>query len=106
MAVRCKRCDSDRHVRNGEVRGSRGTGARICGLNFVEGDEHGKTGVMGKAIAMLLYCSGGVSYGFTTELLWVRKAASGIEEPAADVEVKEAEIEKNMDMVGGGPPCR
>ncbi len=27
-------------------------------------------------------------------LLWVRKAASGIEEPAADVDVKEVEIEK------------
>ena len=63
-------------------------------MNFVEGDERGKVGVMTKAIAILLYGSGGVSYGFTTVLRWVSKAAFCIEEPAADVDVKEVEIEK------------
>ena len=68
----------------------------------MEGDERVKIGVMDKAIAILLYCSGGVGYGFTTVLRQVRKSAYGIEEPAAHADVKEGGDRKNMDMEGGG----
>ena len=88
-----------------------------CGYNFVIGDERDKVKPDGKALAVLLYSTGKVSYGFiaklfnvnrTAVLKWIRNIGGKIPEPQIDGEIKEIQIDemwhfilkktKNMDM--------
>ena len=109
MGVKCKRCGSRHCVLNGKVRGKQRYKCKECGYNFVRGDSRQKIGAVGKSLAILLYGSGNVSYGFiarlfgvsrTTVLRWVRKAASCITKPVAEAHVKEVEIDEMWHFIG------
>ena len=69
MGLRCKRCGSEAHVRNGLMRGQQRYVCKGCGLNFTDTPPRGKPLTL-KAAAVLLYVSG-LSMNRTAKLLGV-----------------------------------
>ena len=69
MGLRCKRCGSEEHTRNGFVRGRQRYRCKACGLNFTATPPRGKPLAM-KVTAVLLYLSG-LSMNRTAKLLGV-----------------------------------
>src|ERR671910_3542701 len=57
MGLRCKRCGSGGHVRNGLMRGKQRYRCKACGLNFTDTPPRGMPLAL-KATAVLLYVSG------------------------------------------------
>ena len=88
--IRCKRCQSADHVRNGIVRGFQRYRCQDCGCNFTLTPPRGKPEAM-KALALLLYATGNMSFNGIGKLLgvsdvsvlrWVRDAARRVPEPS------------------------
>src|SRR5512143_1506305 len=69
MGLRCTRCGSEIHVKNGRMRGTQRYLCKACGLNFTDVPMPGKPLAM-KAAAVLLYISG-LSMNRTGKLLGV-----------------------------------
>ena len=69
MGLRCKRCGSEAHVKNGLMRGQQRSLCKGCGLNFTDTPARGKPLAL-KAAAVLLYVSG-LSMNRTAKLLGV-----------------------------------
>ena len=69
MDLRCKRCGSGEHVKNGLMRGKQRYRCRACGLNFTDTPPRGKPLAL-KITAVLLYVSG-LSMNRTAKLLGV-----------------------------------
>jgi transposase len=69
MGLRCKRCGSEAHVKNGLMRGQQRYRCKACGLNFTNTPARGKPLAL-KAAAVLLYVSG-LSMNRTAQLLGV-----------------------------------
>ncbi len=69
MGLRCKRCGSERQVKNGLMRGQQRYVCKECGLNFTDTPPRGKPLAL-KAAAVLLYVSG-LSMNRTAKLLGV-----------------------------------
>ena len=69
MGLRCKRCGSEEHVKNGLMRGQQRYLCKGCGLNFTDTPPRGKPLAL-KAAAVLLYVSG-LSMNRTAQLLGV-----------------------------------
>jgi transposase len=69
MGLRCKRCGSGGHVRNGLMRGKQRYRCKACGLNFTDAPPRGMPLAM-KGPAVLLYLSG-LSLNRTAKLLGV-----------------------------------
>jgi transposase len=69
MALRCKGCGSEGHVKNGFMRGKQRYRCKACGLNFTDTPPPGKPLAM-KVTAVLLYVSG-LSMNRTAKLLGV-----------------------------------
>ena len=69
MGLRCKRCGSEEHVRNGLMRGKQRYRCKGCGLNFTDTPPRGMPPAM-KVTAVLLYLSG-LSMNRTAKLLGV-----------------------------------
>ena len=69
MGLRCKRCGSEEHVKNGLMRGQQRSLCKGCGLNFTDTPPRGKPLAL-KAAAVLLYVSG-LSMNRTAKLLGV-----------------------------------
>src|SRR3954454_22573164 len=69
MGLRCKRCGSDEHVKNGRMRNKQRYLCKGCGLNFTDTPPRGKALAL-KAAAVLLYVSG-LSMNRTAKLLGV-----------------------------------
>jgi transposase-like protein len=69
MGLRCKRCGSERQVKNGLMRGQQRYLCKGCGLNFTDTPARGKPLAL-KAAAVLLYVSG-LSMNRTAKLLGV-----------------------------------
>jgi transposase len=69
MGLRCKRCGSEEHVKNGLMRGQQRYLCKGCGLNFTNTPPRGKPLAL-KAAAVLLYVSG-LSMNRTAKLLGV-----------------------------------
>ena len=69
MGLRCKRCGSEEHVKNGLMRGQQRYLCKGCGLNFTDTPARGKPLAL-KAAAVLLYISG-LSMNRTAKLLGV-----------------------------------
>ena len=57
MGLRCKRCGSEEHTKNGFMRGKQRYRCRACGLNSTDTPPRGMPLAM-KATAVLLYVSG------------------------------------------------
>ena len=69
MELRCKRCGSGEHTRNGFMRGKQRYRCKACGLNFTDTPPRGKPLAL-KVTAVLLYVSG-LSMNRTAKLLGV-----------------------------------
>ena len=69
MGLRCKRCGSGEHVKNGLMRGKQRYRCRACGLNFTDTPPRGMP-LRVKVTAVLLYLSG-LSMNRTAKLLGV-----------------------------------
>src|SRR5690348_10389157 len=69
MGLRCKRCGSEEHVKNGLMRNKQRYLCKGCGLNFTDTPARGKPLAL-KAAAVLLYVSG-LSMNRTAQLLGV-----------------------------------
>ena len=69
MQLRCKRCGSAEHIKNGFMRGKQRYRCKACGLNFTAAPPRGLP-LKVKATAVLLYLSG-LSMNRTAELLGV-----------------------------------
>ncbi len=73
MGLRCKRCGSEEHVRNGLMRGKQRYRCKACGLNFTDTPPRGMP-LRVKVEAVLLYLSG-LSMNRTAKLLGVSTPA-------------------------------
>ena len=69
MGLRCKRCGSEGHVKNGFMKGLQRRRCKACGLNFTDTPPRGMPLAL-KATAVLLYVSG-LSMNRTAKLLGV-----------------------------------
>ena len=69
MGLRCKRCGSEKHVKNGLMRNKQRYRCKACGLNFTDTPARGKPLAL-KGAAVLLYVSG-LSMNRTAKLLGV-----------------------------------
>src|SRR5690242_21879526 len=69
MALRCKGCGSEEHVKNGFMRGEQRYRCGACGLNFADTPPRGMP-LRIKVTAVLLYLSG-PSMNRTAKLLGV-----------------------------------
>jgi len=69
MELSCKRCGSERQVKNGLMRGKQRYLCKDCGLTFTDTPPRGKPLAL-KAAAVLLYVSG-LSMNRTAKLLGV-----------------------------------
>ena len=69
MGLRCKRCGSEEHVKNGFMKGLQRYRCKACGLNFTYTPPRGMP-LRVKATAVLLYLSG-LSMNRTAKLLGV-----------------------------------
>ncbi len=69
MGLRCKRCGSGEHVKNGFMKGLQRYRCKACGLNFTDTPPRGMPLAM-KVTAVLLYLSG-LSMNRTAKLLGV-----------------------------------
>ena len=69
MALRCKGCGSEEHVKNGFMRGKQRYRCKACGLNFTDTPPRGMP-LRVKLEAVLLYLSG-LSMNRTAKLLGV-----------------------------------
>ena len=92
--IRCKRCGASDYVKNGIVREQQRYHCKSCGCNFTQTPARGKPPAM-KALALLLYAMGNMSFGSIARILgvsdvavlnWVRAEARKLPEPtvAAD----------------------
>jgi transposase len=69
VGLRCKRCGSEEHVKNGLMRTKQRSLCKGCGLNFTDTPTRGKPLAL-KVAAVLLYVSG-LSMNRTAKLLGV-----------------------------------
>src|SRR5262245_8748534 len=84
--------------------GSNAISAVIVGYNFVLGDErHSHATEVKKALCMILYSLGKVSFGFltkrlgvsrTTTYFWIRHAAASMDEPTIAPDIQEIEFDE------------
>ena len=93
--VCCKRCGAADHTKNGIVRDVQRYLCRSCGCNFTMTPPRGKPPAM-KALAMLLYAMGNVSFCSIARILgvsdvavlnWIRDEARKLPEPSIKAEV-------------------
>src|SRR5271154_2617407 len=93
--VCCKRCGVADHVKNAIVRGLQRCHCLSCGCNFTTAPPRGKPPAM-KALALLLYAMGNVSFCSIARILgvsdvavlnWVRDEARKLPEPSLKAEL-------------------
>ena len=102
--ISCKNCHNTHTVKNGFVRDKQRYKCKMCGYNFVLGDErYPHTTEVKKALSIILYSLGKASFGFlaklfgvsrTTTYYWIRQAASIIDEPTIDADIQEIEFDE------------
>ena len=89
VSVCCKRCGAANYIKNGTVRKLQRYRCKECGCNFTATKPRGKPAAM-KALALLLYAMGNVSFGSIARLLdvsdvavlkWIRAEARKLPEP-------------------------
>jgi len=117
--LRCKRCGSVDYARSGVVRGHQRYRCRACGCHFTDTPARGKPPAM-KALAVLLYGMGGMSFSMIGRVLgvsdvavlkWVRAEAASLPEPEVGPSVVTVEVDemwhylkKSLPSSGSGGP--
>lgn len=95
-AIVCKGCGAADYVKNGIVRGMQRYRCRECACNFTNTKPRGKPAAM-KALALLLYAMGNMSFCGIGRLLkvsdvsvlrWARAAALELPEPEMPTDVE------------------
>ena len=115
----CKRCVGSAYARSGMVRGHQRYRCRTCGCHFTDTPLRGKPPAM-KALAVLLYGMGGMSFSMIGRVLgvsdvavlkWVRAEAVALPEPTVPVAAMTVEIDemwhfikKSLPSCGSGAP--
>jgi transposase len=102
--VTCKNCHDTHTVKNGFVRDKQRYQCKLCGYNFVLGDErHSPATEVKKALCIILYSLGKASFGVlanlfgvsrTTTYDWIRHAAASTNEPMIAEDVQEIEFDE------------
>ena len=119
VRLACKRCGVSDYARSGVVRGHQRYRCRACGCHFTDTPARGKPPAM-KALAVLLYAMGNMSFNGIGRLLgvsdvavlkWVRAEAMALPEPevpatTVTVEVDEMwhYLKKSLPSSGSGGP--
>lgn len=108
--TQCKRCDSEKTIKNGTVRGKRRYKCKICGYNFTEGDGRvNESLVVKKALAVILYSLGKASFGMLGKLFgvnrsltyrWIRDEAEKLSEPVVSGKIREMEFDEMWHFIG------
>lgn len=115
----CKSCGGMEATKSGFVRGLQRYRCRACGCNFTKTPPRGKPAAM-KAMAVLLYAMGNMSFGMIGRILgvsdvsilrWVRAEAKALPEPAVPADVKVLVLDemwhfvkKSQTRFGSGAP--
>jgi len=68
LKIICKKCGSNKVVKNGKVRSEQRYKCKECHHNFIIGDKREKLSAAARALAILLYGRGKASYGFIAKL--------------------------------------
>ena len=107
--VACKNCHDTHTVKNGFVRDKQRYTCKLCGYNFVLGDErHSHATEVKKALCVILYSLGKASFGFLAKLLgvsrtttyyWIRQAASSTDDPAITPDIREIEFDEMWHVI-------
>ena len=106
--VQCKRCGSVAYVKNGSARGKQRYRCRDCGCNFTMTPPRGKPVAM-KALAVLLYAVGNMSFGAIARVLgvgdvavlnWVKKDAASLPDPEVPADVAIVTLDEMWHFVG------
>lgn len=106
----CKRCQSEKIIKNGTVRGKPRHRCKACGYNFIDGDERIKeTLVVKKALATILYSLGKASFGMLGKIFgvnrsltyrWIKEEAHKLPEPLIPGEISEMEFDEMWHFIG------
>jgi len=103
----CKSCGGTETAKSGFVRGLQRYRCRSCGCNFTNTPPRGKPAAM-KAMAVLLYAMGNMSFGMIGRILgvsdvsvlrWVRAEAEALPEPDVPADVKVLVIDEMWHFV-------
>ena len=104
----CKRCSSDKFVKNGIVRSEQRYKCKECGFNFIFGDRREKLSAPARALAILLYGRGKASYGFIAKLFnissvavmkLIRREAEKMSEPEICGSIREVSFDEMWHFV-------
>ena len=100
----CKRCVSEKTVKNGVVRGKTRYKCKLCGYNFTEGDARvNEKLIVKKSLAVILYSLGKASFGMLAHIFgvsrsltyrWIAEEAEKITEPVIRGDIKEIEFDE------------
>jgi len=100
----CKKCQSIKTSKNGNVRGKQRYKCKECGYNFVIGDERTNEKISAlKALCVLMYSLGKCSFGMMGKLFnrnrsliyrWVWEAGMKTKEPVIEENIKEIEFDE------------
>jgi transposase len=106
----CKKCGSERAVRNGIVAGKQRYQCKECGCNFREGDNRTNDRVAAKkALCVLLYAMAKGSYRMMGRILridhtlvyrWIRAFGESLAEPEVPGEITEMEFDEMWHFIG------
>lgn len=106
----CKKCHSERIIRNGKVRGKPRFRCKDCGYNFIEGDLRvNEDLVVKRALAVILYALGKASFGLLAKIFdvsrsltyrWIVQAAAHLPEPVVPGDIKEMEFDELWRFIG------
>jgi transposase len=106
----CKRCNSEKIVRNGIVRGKARYKCKECSYNFTEGDKRVRDEVaVKKALAVILYSLGKASFGMLAKIFghsrsltyrWIKEEAGKLPDPEVSDSIKEMEFDEMWHFIG------
>jgi len=103
LKIICKKCGSNKVVKNGKVRSEQRYKCKECHHNFIIGDKREKLSAAARALAILLYGRGKASYGFIAKLFKVspvavmkliKREAEKMPEPEIDSSIKEVSFDE------------
>ncbi len=105
----CKKCSSNKAVKNGFIRGHQRYKCQSCGYVYTHTQSRGKPASM-KALAVLFYTLGNASFGMISRLLgvsnvavlkWIRKEAAALEKPSIPQNAGVIQVDEMWHFVNG-----
>ena len=106
----CKKCGSEKVVKNGIVAGKQRYRCKECGCNFREGDDRTSEKVLAKkALCVLLYAMGKGSFRMLGRILkidhtlvyrWIRAFGESLPEPQVPGDITQMEFDEMWHFIG------